>query len=419
MTLAGCGNPFRFDAEMRSRCFDRVWSRFEHEHCSTEHVGRLAPWRHEIRDRVKHAKTRREYVVTLARFLSEFRDPHIGFESLADYFQLHTRDVLTCVVSRATLTRDHLLVEFAPDALAADPTRPTPLERGRVYDVLAVDGVPASVLAADLLQGQPGELIDVLVRLPDGHHEIVSLCAPQPRIPGLREMVDTDPGPLFETPNVVSLRLEHGAVGYIRLFNVRGQRTVQAFDRALNSLIDADALILDLRSNGGGTTDVLEAILGRFVAGVRTYATFDVRLPPLLTLGLLSDLALPAQVWGRGPVYRGPLVVLVDGSTGSCAELLATALREERGAVLVGQPTAGAGAVLARATLPDGLEITYGTLLIRDSVGAAFQAVGVQPDILVPLDVIGAGDDAGAALSDWKKRIVATGVSEALRRADR
>jgi carboxyl-terminal processing protease len=93
----------------------------------------------------------------------------------------------------------------------------------------------------------------------------------------------------------------------------------------------------------------------------------------------------PSPVRPDGAWTDLPVVVLVDRSTASAAEIVASALQEGRGAVVVGEQTFGTGTVLNRFGLADGsaLEIGVQRWLTRD--GDALWHEGLTPDRPVSL----------------------------------
>ncbi len=88
-------------------------------------------------------------------------------------------------------------------------------------------------------------------------------------------------------------------------------------------------------------------------------------------------------------VWRGPLVVLVDGFTGSAAELFAAELQDDHAAVIVGSPTIGAGCGHTDGGTPTTLKNSGVVLSLSDCAhirpGGLNMASGVQPDVLVGL----------------------------------
>lgn len=128
--------------------------------------------------------------------------------------------------------------------------------------------------------------------------------------------------------------------GYIRINNSLGNDDlIKAFDAALDSLMDANGLILDLRETpGGGTTTIARAIMGRFITKELPYQKHiytaeekesDVRRST-------HELVSP-----RGKIYRKPLVVLVSYWTASMGEGMAIGFDAMKRATIVGTPMAG------------------------------------------------------------------------------
>ena len=130
------------------------------------------------------------------------------------------------------------------------------------------------------------------------------------------------------------------------------------------------ALLLDLRGNGGGSTDGAAAALGVFLPGVPAF--------PLLRRGrLLEILSADPDPLAH---YEGPLAVLVDGETASAAEMLAGALDRYGRALLIGGRTFGKGCVQEYSRDKAGtgvLRLT--TRLFNLPDGSPVQRVGITP----------------------------------------
>jgi len=79
-----------------------------------------------------------------------------------------------------------------------------------------------------------------------------------------------------------------------------------------------------------------------------------------------------------------PVVVLVDGDTASAAELLAGALKDNKRAKLVGQPTFGKGSIqclFALDSLKAGLQVTVARFSSPERV--PYDGHGITPHFLV------------------------------------
>ena len=132
-------------------------------------------------------------------------------------------------------------------------------------------------------------------------------------------------------------------------------------------------VVLDLRGNGGGSTDGAISALGLFLPSAPLF-------PMKRRDGTIeTDRAPDPPSDQRWP---GPLATLVDGETASAAEMIAGALAVYRRAASVGTPTYGKGCAQeyvdddARAGV---LRMT--TLLYALPDGAPVQRVGLTPTI--------------------------------------
>lgn len=423
LLATGCTDPKRFDPQMRARCFDTAWSALENGHADLAAVQRARDVRETFRRQVIDAPTRREYIVALARFLATFDDVHLGFDDLDAYWETREGAPLVSLIWSGVWVGGRIWVEFTPAAAAMIGAAGSGEHRvDRFYELVAVDGVPADRLGAlplvfSLLRGAGGASAAVTLRVGGAEQTCVIPFAPPPTsapADAIVAPIERRASPSRPAPAAVASRRLEADIGYIWLGDLTSDATVEAFHKALDGLLDARALILDLRDNHGGTRGPIEAVLSRFVPGVHSYASAQARVPRLLPIGAANWwLEFRGYVWGREPIFRQPLVVLIDATTLSSAEILASSLRELCGAVLVGERTIGAGAAVATVTLPDGLTIRYGAYLIRQRDGRAFQGAGIEPDVSVPVDLDAVRRDGRGAVRRWAQLVALTGYAQA------
>src|SRR5262249_16436928 len=85
---------------------------------------------------------------------------------------------------------------------------------------------------------------------------------------------------------------------------------------------------------------------------------------------------------------RLPLIVLVDGDTGSSAEYFAAMLQDNKAAILVGQVTVGAGCGFTDGGIETKLKNSGATIRLPDCVRLRSEGTnevnGVVPNILLP-----------------------------------
>ena len=174
--------------------------------------------------------------------------------------------------------------------------------------------------------------------------------------------------------------LEPG-VGLLRLGGLEageGERVRKALDSLRTQ--GARRLLLDLRSNAGPSLEEAVKTASLFMGEGKVVTLADRKAGS-------SDL----KAGPSGPVWKGPMVVLVGQGTAGPAEALAAALRDRAGATLVGDKTWGLGSVQKVIPLPagDGIRISVGKYLSPS--GKEWNGTGLSPDVE---QAAGSGDSA-------------------------
>lgn len=180
---------------------------------------------------------------------------------------------------------------------------------------------------------------------------------------------------------VSSERLPNG-IGVIRIaiFSGNSETLVQQFDAALDELMDAPGLILDLRGNGGGNANTGNRMIGRFFAEpvVYGYDSFPYARPQLFW-----SHTVPYDVAPRGPRYTGPVVVLTNEGVMSSAENVLVGLVDSGRAQTVGRTTGGASGFPVLFNVTDDLRVQFSTADFRRLDGTPIEGVGIAPDVPV------------------------------------
>ena len=198
-----------------------------------------------------------------------------------------------------------------------------------------------------------------------------------------------------------------GNVGYLRLDSFPPpELAAPTAAAAMAFLKNSDALIVDLRENGGGAGDMVRFLASYFfVEPTRLSRSFRRDGTPQTSY----DVTLPTVPGERMPVID--IFVLTSPRTVSAAEAFAFALQQRGRAVIVGETTAGAG------NAGDYLDIGHGFRAFVPDVHVSspidetsWEGIGVRPDLPMP-----AARALGAAHREALRRLLAAASDERAR----
>ena len=154
---------------------------------------------------------------------------------------------------------------------------------------------------------------------------------------------------------------------------------------------NVDAVILDLRNNGGGALIEANKIIGLFVSSGPTVQIKQSR-------GFIQPYGASraVQVWDK------PMLVLVNRYSASASEIVAGAIQDYKRGFVVGQRTFGKGTVQSLESLSEGqIKITESKYYRIN--GMSTQNKGVIPDIELPVtwDIESVGESSYPTAMEW------------------
>lgn len=192
-----------------------------------------------------------------------------------------------------------------------------------------------------------------------------------------------------------SVEILPGNIGYIDLrffpdidFDDPASSARRAADAALQTVAHTDAVIIDLRDNGGGSPPMASYLASAFLPpDSNAYMIERHRSGEVINLR-------PAKSVER-PRLKVPLVIMISARSASAAEALPYMLKAAGRAVIVGQPSHG-GASLARPeTTASGFTVFVPyAATISPLTNSSWEGHGVIPDVEGP--IAGARDHAWA-----------------------
>ncbi len=135
-----------------------------------------------------------------------------------------------------------------------------------------------------------------------------------------------------------------------------------------------DAIILDLRSNGGGLLDEAIDVASIFISEGSIVSTEGVHSPEEI-------------YYASGNAFsQVPLYVLTDEFTASASEIVSGALQDYGRAVLLGETTFGKGLVQSIEPLSNGGAVKVTTAVYLTPDGRDINKTGIAPDVVAPDD---------------------------------
>ncbi len=252
-----------------------------------------------------------------------------------------------------------LVVEDGVQIIEVTPNSPAQTVGLQAEDILlAVDGTEIAGMDVDavaaMVGGQEGTQVHFSVRRGE---QILEMDLTRAEI---------------QVPVVAAAMLDDG-IGLVRIADF-GAHCAEETLSCVEELMDngAEALLFDLRFNGGGYKDEMVQIL-------------DVLLPEGVLFRSI-DYAGREEVISSDAAYLDiPMAVLVNEDTYSAAEFFAAALQEYDAAMVVGTQTTGKGNFQYTLDLSDGSAVVLSCGKYFTPGGKTLTEVGVTPDVSVEL----------------------------------
>ena len=145
-------------------------------------------------------------------------------------------------------------------------------------------------------------------------------------------------------------------------------------DSVLSDFEEIEAIVLDLRFNGGGMDAVAMEILNHFAKSEGIAFTKKARMGS----GFTPIQEIPLQPAEK--TFDKDVFVLTSGFTASAAEVLTLATQAVPGIQLIGSPTSGEFSDMLERSLPNGWTLTLSNEVYESIGGKSFEMIGIPPD---------------------------------------
>lgn len=365
--------------EGRLAVFDDVWETIQDHYYDPQFNG--VDWqakRASFRPAAAKAGSTHEFYELMRQMLASLRDAHTRIYSPDEKFDWWNPRFVTVGLG----VRE---IEGVPVVVQVDPSSAAAKTDVRVGDVItSIDHLPAAEFikqrleslgasaderaryraVATLFEGPPGSSVKVGWTTRDG----------KPRSAVLQRY--------WSQRQLGFTTQKKGKLAILRI-DAFTQSLALEFSKALpDALEGAEAIVLDLRGNGGGDAEAMADVASLFLDDGINLGKFADRSGASFELQTYSK-----RLW-RVPQLsqvRLPLVVLTSESTSSAAEIMAATLQAKRRARVIGTGTCGCVlAIRNRHALPDGGLLDVSEFDYRTAAGVRLQGLGVTPDQLTP-----------------------------------
>ncbi|MFZ9536182.1 MAG: carboxyl-terminal processing protease CtpZ [Vulcanococcus sp.] len=294
--------------------------------------------------------------------LAPIGDPYTRLLRPADFSSLkaNTEGSVSGVGLQLGIRQDDTaIVVIAP--LEGSPAAKAGINSGS--ELLSVDGLSAAELGLEAtaarLRGSEGSSVLLGLKDPQGKRREVDLKRQRVNLQPVRHRL---------------LERDGHRLGYLRITQF-SEPVPEQVAEALKELQDQgmEGLVLDLRNNSGGLVSAGLAVANALLDGGPIVETQN------------RDGFSDAQQAGRGQLYSGPMLTLVNGGTASASEILAGALQDDERSALLGSRTFGKGLIQTLIALGgdgSGLAVTVARYLTPS--GRDIQNLGIAPDAVLP-----------------------------------
>lgn len=370
----GTPQTTRTDAEItihipreREYIYDAAWRTLNEEFYDPNfHGANWAAMREKYRPYLPYAQSDRDFTAVVLMMLGELRSSHLSFSlARSESTDAPSNTGMFGVIFSDSRVGDGLLIErVLPNTPAT--RREVNLQAGE--RILAVDGKPITRTTNlyQLLDNTVGKRITLTVRGTDGIERTVSL-----RPISIAEFNNAVYRDWVERNQRYVAERTGGRVGYVHI-QAMGEASLREFERDLYAVAyGKEALIIDVRFNGGGrTADYLLTMLH-----------------PIRHAYTVGRDGAPGYPQDRLPVigWHQPIAVLCNERSFSNAEIFSHAIKTLKRGPLVGMPTAGGVISTGQRRLMDGSTVSTplrGWYTLDKGINQ--EGNGAVPDHLVP-----------------------------------
>jgi carboxyl-terminal processing protease len=400
----GAGAVKDYSAMSYSEAFDALFKKASVEYPFTKEKG--INWEalyQQSKPNFDKASSSQDFYIALRDFAYQIPDGHVNVTLDRDVFYANYGGGFGLVL--ALLSDQTIIVS---EVLPGKPGDSAGIQPGA--QIISWDGMPVMEAVKKVVSGfgpysaehtrllgqvvfltrvPPNSKVEVTFKNPDSQEKTVTMQA-EAEYDSLFKTIPSFSQDVLELP--ITGKVLSSGIGYIRItsFNDDYNLMAKLWDRYMQSMVDNDVagLIIDLRSNSGGSSGLAMDFAGYFFdREIKLYDTYYYNA----ISGQFEASGYPTLLKPAPLYYKGPIAVLVSPDCVSACEGFAYALHQDQRSIVVGNyPTAGAfGEVgLGQYKLPDDFSMQLPTgRPVTPEGEIVIEGKGVIPDISVPVTI--------------------------------
>lgn len=334
--------------------------------------------------KVRQTNNTLEYYRTLENFCSFIKDGHTRVNIPNELYQkLYYRPPI-----RTQMIENKVLVT----AVLEDSLRKIGIYPG--LEIKSIDGIPVKQYAEQNVV--PYQSSSTRQNMNTNVYEYYLLCGSknssvviefgENKNPVLKKVLRRTYSRIQSYSNLFEFKMLQNDIAYVALNSFGYKKLIARFDSVFASIMESKALIIDIRLNTGGNSDIAYNILGYLTNKPFRILKSKTReyYPYYRTRGIgirwydLPDIEWPAN--GR-KYFSKPIAILTGANTGSSAEDFCAAFSSMKRGIIIGERTAGTTGQPLVFGLPGGGSGLVCTLKSFYPDGKEFVGIGIVPDI--------------------------------------
>lgn len=333
-----------------NRLYISVWRNTRNEYVDKTMNGQnWNRWRNKY---IKHIKTLEDANIAINTMLASLNDRYTRFLLTDKYIK--QKEIMDSKITGIGImidkTGDVIKVENVLDNSPAQKNNILPGDK-----VLTINGKEATKVSIDeiLTSSKKDENEDIEIKI-QRDNQIIEKKIKKEQIP----------------IKTMKYKITKDNIGIITLATIMGEDAIRDFIKIILATNDTDGLIIDLRDNYGGV-----------LSNAIEMANYMLDNEEILSINGNNNDKLEIFASNENIFKKKHIVILINKNTASAAEILAGTLKDNLGAVVIGENTYGKNTIQQIIPMPNNTGLAITTFKYLLPAGEDIQNRGIIPTI--------------------------------------